>query len=90
MVGLGETDKEVIKVLSDLHDHNVDIVTIGQYLSPGSKHLPVKRFVSPEKFDYFRSYGEEKLGFLQIISSPLTRSSYHAGEVRKLIERYPL
>lgn len=89
MVGLGEIDHEVIQVLSELRLNEVDIVTIGQYLSPGPNHLPVRRFVTPEEFDYFRSYGEEKLGFLQVVSSPLTRSSYHAGEVQKLMERHP-
>ena len=89
MVGLGEIDHEVIQVLSELRLNEVDIVTIGQYLSPGPNHLPVRRFVTPEEFDYFRSYGEEKLGFLQVVSSPLTRSSYHAGEVQRLMERHP-
>ena len=89
MVGLGETDEEVIQVLSDLNDHNVDIVTIGQYLSPGPKHLPVDRFVTPSQFDQYRQEGEMRFGFLQVVSSPLTRSSYHAGEVRRLIKDYP-
>jgi len=89
MVGLGESDHEVIQVLSDLHAHNVDIVTIGQYLSPGPKHLKVDRFVSPDQFEMYKKEGEDKLGFLQVISSPLTRSSYHAGEVRKIMESYP-
>ncbi len=89
MVGLGETDEEVMDVLKDLKSHNVDIVTIGQYLSPGPKHLKVERFVEPNKFEYFREQGEEKLGFLQVISSPLTRSSYHAGEVQRLMLNNP-
>jgi lipoic acid synthetase len=67
----------------------VDIVTIGQYLSPGPKHLPVDRFVTPEQFDSFRQYGEADLGFLQVVSSPLTRSSYHAGEVQRLMREHP-
>ena len=89
MVGLGETDSEVREVMADLRRHAVDIVTIGQYLSPGPKHLPVDRFVTPEQFDSFRRYGEEELGFLQVVSSPLTRSSYHAGEVQRLMREYP-
>ena len=89
MAGLGETDKEILNVLSDLHSNKVDIVTIGQYLSPGPKHLPVNRFVSPSQFDNYRIEGEDKLGFLQVISSPLTRSSYHAGEVKKLMMSHP-
>ena len=89
MVGLGESDGEVREVMADLRRHAVDIVTIGQYLSPGPKHLPVDRFVTPEQFDSFRRYGEEELGFLQVVSSPLTRSSYHAGEVQRLMREYP-
>ena len=89
MVGLGETDAEVIEVLEDLRRHRVDIVTIGQYLSPSPKHLPVDRFVTPEQFEYFRSIGETELGFLQVISTPLTRSSYHAGEVQRLMAAHP-
>jgi lipoic acid synthetase len=89
MVGLGETDTEVLAVLADLRRHAVDIVTIGQYLSPGPKHLPVDRFVTPEQFGAFRSHGEQELGFLQVVSSPLTRSSYHAGEVQKLMREHP-
>ncbi len=89
MVGLGETDEEVFDVLEDLRKQKVDIVTIGQYLSPGPKHLPVDRFVTPAQFDVFRQRGEGNLGFLQVISSPLTRSSYHAGEVQKLMNDYP-
>ncbi len=89
MVGLGETDEEVRAVLTDLNSHAVDIVTIGQYLSPGPHHLAVDRFVSPETFESFRLHGEENLGFLQVVSSPLTRSSYHAGEVRRLMRQFP-
>ena len=89
MVGLGETDEEVLNVMNDLRSSAVDIVTIGQYLSPGPKHLPVDRFVTPEQFASYRHHGEKELGFLQVVSTPLTRSSYHAGEVRRLIEAHP-
>jgi lipoyl synthase len=89
MVGLGETDNELHAVLADLRRHAVDIVTIGQYLSPGPKHLPVDRFVTPEQFEGYRLHGEQDLGFLQVVSSPLTRSSYHAGEVRRLMREHP-
>ncbi len=89
MVGLGETDAEVLDVLVDLRQHHVDIVTIGQYLSPGPKHLAVQRFVEPATFAAFRQQGEGELGFLQVVSSPLTRSSYHAGEVRRLMREHP-
>ncbi len=89
MVGLGEDDGEVLAVMADLRRHAVDIVTIGQYLSPGPKHLPVDRFVTPEQFDQYREHGEGQLGFLQVVSSPLTRSSYHAGEVQRLMREHP-
>jgi len=89
MTGLGESDPEVLEVLGDLRRHGVDIVTVGQYLSPGPKHLPVDRFVSPEQFERFRQHGETELGFLQVVSSPLTRSSYHAGEVQRLMRQHP-
>ena len=89
MVGLGESDEEVIETLLDLREHRVDIVTIGQYLSPGPKHLPVDRFVTPEQFERFSLHGEQELGFLQVVSTPLTRSSYHAGEVQRLMQLHP-
>jgi lipoic acid synthetase len=89
MVGLGESDAEVLEVMADLRRHRVDIVTIGQYLSPGPKHLPVERFVTPEQFAAFRQHGEQELGFLQVVSTPLTRSSYHAGEVQRLMAQHP-
>jgi len=89
MLGLGENNAEVREVMADLRRHGVDIVTIGQYLSPGPKHLAVERFVSPGDFEVLRRHGEQSLGFLQVVSSPLTRSSYHAGEVRRLMEQFP-
>ena len=89
MLGLGEKDDEVLNLLLDLKKNYVDIVTVGQYLSPGPKHLPVQRFVSPSKFNYFRLFGENDLGFMQVVSSPLTRSSYHAEEIQKLMKKYP-
>ncbi len=88
MVGLGETDTEVRQVMVDLHEVNCDILTIGQYLQPSQKHLPVSEFIPPEQFAAWRKFGEE-LGFLQVVSSPLTRSSYHAEQVRELMELYP-
>jgi len=89
MTGLGESDHEVREVMADLRNHQVDIVTIGQYLSPGPKHLPVDRFVTPEQFSSFKRHGEDELGFLQVVSTPLTRSSYHAGEVQRLMREHP-
>ncbi len=89
MLGLGEKDDEILNLLVDLRKNDVDIVTIGQYLSPGPKHLPVQKFVSPSKFNYFKLFGEKELGFMQVVSSPLTRSSYHAEEIQKLMKKYP-
>lgn len=88
MVGLGETDLEVRKVMEDLRKVDCDIITIGQYLQPSQKHLGIKEFVTPEKFDSWRKYGES-IGFLQVVSSPLTRSSYHAEQVQELMKLYP-
>ena len=89
MLGLGEKDDEVLTLLMDLRKNDVDIVTIGQYLSPGPKHLQVQRFVTPSKFNYFKLFGENELGFMQVVSSPLTRSSYHAEEIQKLMKKFP-
>lgn len=88
MVGLGETDAEVRAVMADLRAVDCDILTIGQYLQPTPKHLEVKEFITPAQFKAWRAYGES-LGFLQVVASPLTRSSYHAGEVQQLMARYP-
>ncbi|MBD2394804.1 lipoyl synthase [Cyanobacterium aponinum FACHB-4101] len=88
MVGLGETDEEVKQVMEDLRKIDCDIITIGQYLQPSSNHLAVKEFITPEQFKAWQEYGES-IGFLQVVSTPLTRSSYHAGEVRRLMKKYP-
>lgn len=88
MVGLGETDAEVKAVMEDLRRVNCDILTIGQYLQPSLKHLGVKEFVTPEQFDSWREFGES-IGFLQVVSTPLTRSSYHAEQVRELMKTHP-
>jgi lipoyl synthase len=88
MVGLGETDREVRQTMRDLRSVDCDIITIGQYLQPTAKHLDVAEFITPFQFDTWRSYGEE-IGFLQVVSTPLTRSSYHAEEVRNLMQIYP-
>ena len=78
MVGLGETIEEVERVLHDLREHHVDLVTIGQYLRPTAKHLPVARFVHPDEFAHLQRFGMA-LGFAHVESGPLVRSSYHAG-----------
>ena len=79
IVGMGETDEEVVGVLADLAAVGVDIVTIGQYLRPTTHHLPVSRWVEPEIFDMYKQVGEQ-FGIGHVESSPLTRSSYHAKE----------
>ena len=79
MVGLGEAKPEIGQVLDDLRAADVDFVTIGQYLQPTPKHAPIDRFVTPEEFESYATLARGK-GFLMVASSPLTRSSYHAGE----------
>jgi len=79
MVGLGEADEEVFETLRDLKNVGVEIITIGQYLQPTKKHIPVKEFVHPEKFALFKKIGQD-IGFRYIESGPLVRSSYHAEQ----------
>jgi lipoic acid synthetase len=77
MVGLGETLEEVEQVMQDLRDHGCDMLTIGQYLQPSLHHLPVIRYVTPEEFDRLAESGK-RMGFTQVASGPMVRSSYHA------------
>ena len=79
MVGLGETRNEVLQLMDDLRSADVDFLTIGQYLQPTKKHHPVKAFVTPQDFAAYQTIATAK-GFLMVSASPLTRSSYHAGE----------
>lgn len=79
MLGLGETDEEVIRTMKDLRTIDVDVVTFGQYLRPTEKHLSVVEYVRPEKFAYFKTVGEQ-MGFKYVASGPMVRSSYKAGE----------
>jgi lipoic acid synthetase len=79
MLGLGETDAEVVDVLRDLRAHDVDMLTIGQYLQPSAHHLPVERFVPPEQFAEFERIALE-MGFKNVASGPMVRSSYHADQ----------
>jgi lipoic acid synthetase len=79
MVGLGEDRTEVLQVMDDLRAAEVDFLTIGQYLQPTPRHHPIARFITPEGFASYRSFALGK-GFLLVAASPLTRSSYHAGE----------
>ena len=80
MLGLGETDDEIIETMDDLRRTNVDILTLGQYLRPTVNHLPVERFVSPQEFEHYREWGLAR-GFLEVVSGPLVRSSYRAERV---------
>lgn len=79
MVGCGETMEELLQTMRDIRACNVDILTIGQYLSPGGWHLPVEKYYHPDEFEQLRLAGE-KMGFQHVFSGPLVRSSYHAGE----------
>jgi len=79
MLGLGETKEEVLEAMDDLLAHNVDILTLGQYLQPTKQHLKVERFVHPDEFDEFKKIALEK-GFRHCESGPMVRSSYHADE----------
>jgi lipoyl synthase len=79
IVGLGETNDEVVETLRDLREHGVDVVTIGQYLQPSSRHAAIDRWVHPGEFRWFREQGEA-LGFGSVFSGPLVRSSYRADE----------
>ena len=79
MVGLGESKDEVLQVMDDLRAADVDFITIGQYLQPTPRHARVERYVTPDEFRYYKRMAKAK-GFLMVASSPLTRSSYHAGD----------
>lgn len=85
MLGLGETDEEVIEVMHDMRAHNIDMLTLGQYLQPSRDHLAVQRFVHPDTFKWFAEEGL-KMGFKNVASGPLVRSSYHADEQAKQVE----
>jgi len=79
MLGLGETREELLQVLRDMRAHDIDMITMGQYLQPSRDHLPVERFVPPAEFDEYGAYARE-LGFKAVASGPLVRSSYHADK----------
>jgi lipoyl synthase len=82
MLGLGETADEVLNTMRDLRAHRVDVLTLGQYLRPSPKHLPIVRYATPEEFAEFRRAGVE-MGFAHVESGPLVRSSYHASDAVK-------
>ena len=77
MLGLGETEEEVLQVMNDLRDHHVDILTLGQYLRPSPKHLPIMRYVPMSEFEQYKVAGM-RMGFAHVEAGPLVRSSYHA------------
>jgi lipoic acid synthetase len=79
MVGLGETNEEILEVMRDLRDHGCELLTVGQYLQPSRHHLPVVRFVTPEEFDRFAE-AARAMGFRNVASGPMVRSSYHAEQ----------
>lgn len=79
MLGLGETDEEILEVMRDLRAHNVDMLTLGQYLQPSAHHLPVLRFVTPDRFKWFEEQALA-MGFTQAACGPMVRSSYHADQ----------
>ena len=85
MLGLGETEAELLEAMDDLREARCDILTLGQYLQPTLKHLPVAEFVTPEKFDDYGKIAEEK-GFGHVASGPMVRSSYHADEITPLLK----
>jgi lipoic acid synthetase len=85
MLGLGESRQETEEVLKDMRKHNVDIVTMGQYLRPSKDQLPVQRYVTPEEFSELGDFALS-LGFKTVHSGPLVRSSYHAEEIAKNLE----
>ncbi len=79
MVGLGETKEQILQVMDDMRCADIDFITIGQYLRPTLRHAPVERYVHPDEFEFYKKMAYNK-GFLMVSSSPLTRSSYHAGD----------
>jgi lipoic acid synthetase len=79
MVGLGETDDEILQVMRDLRSHGVGRLTIGQYLAPSAHHLPVQRYAAPDVFEHF-AQAAQTMGFSHTASAPLVRSSYHADQ----------
>ena len=86
MLGLGETEQEIIEAMRDLRAIGVDIITFGQYLQPSNKHVQITEYVHPDKFEHFKKIAED-MGFLYCASGPFVRSSYRAGEFFRLIKK---
>ena len=90
MLGLGETEDEILQTAHDLLSAKVDVLTIGQYLQPTPKHMPVVKYITPEAFKWFKET-IELMGFKYVVAGPLVRSSYRAGELflEKVIGHHP-
>ena len=87
MVGMGESDEEVLQCIRDIYNNEVNILTIGQYLPPSKKHWKLDRYVKPKKFEEWKLFAEN-LGFSSVASAPMVRSSYRAGDlVEKTIKK---
>jgi len=86
MIGLGEKMSQIIRTMQDLRDRDVDVLTIGQYLQPSMHHTPIIRYYTPDEFKYLKDLGYQ-MGFLQVESAPLVRSSYHADDIIDIIKR---
>jgi lipoic acid synthetase len=83
MLGLGETETEIFQTMDDLREHDVEVLTLGQYLRPTPQHLPVVEYITPAAFDLYGEIGRKK-GFTHVASGPLVRSSYHAADFNPL------
>jgi lipoic acid synthetase len=86
MLGLGEKETELFQTMDDLREVRCDVLTMGQYLRPSPKHLPVVEYITPEQFNYYGHIARQK-GFLHVASGPLVRSSYHAADFRPVLRR---
>jgi lipoic acid synthetase len=86
MLGLGETETELFQTMDDLREIGCQVLTMGQYLRPSPKHLPVVEYITPEQFNYYGDIARRK-GFLYVASGPLVRSSYHAADFHPVMRR---
>src|SRR5262249_10227579 len=86
MLGLGEKEAELFQTMDDLREAGCEVLTMGQYLRPTPKHLPVVEFIAPEQFSYYANIARRK-GFLHVASCPLVRSSYHAADFHPVVRR---
>ena len=88
MLGLGEKETELFQTMDDLREVGCEVLTMGQYLRPSPKHLPVVEYITPEQFNYYGDMARRK-GFLYVASGPLVRSSYHAADFHPVVRRPP-